>query len=260
MAFTPTPVDDAPAEDTAPSAGDPIAMILSEQLVDQIWMAEATSRRSIQGHVGPSELGTTCDRQLAYKLAGTRKVNHPDPLRVLFGSGLHAVLQEMFTRIDGGSGRFLIEHPVTYRGVSGTVDLYDSRRAAVIDWKSTTKGKLRDIRRRGPNEKYKIQAHTYGAALAAEGYPVRVVALAFLPLDGELADAHVWTAPLDTAVADAAVDRLDRLRVSLRPDLPMADVPAEPTRLCPWCAHYRPGSTDLSIGCPGSTPPATPAP
>lgn len=252
MSFAPTPVDDAPPEETPPD--DPIALIIAEQLVDQIWMAEATSRRSTQDHIGPSELGTECDRQLAYRLRGTRKANHPDPLRVMFGSGLHAVLQEMFTRIDGGCGRFLVEHPVSYRGVAGTVDLYDSRRQAVIDWKSTTKGKLRDIRRRGPNDKYRIQAHTYGAALAAMGYPVRVVALAFVPLDGALADIFLWTAPLDTSIADAAIDRLDRLRASLTPSTPLADVTAEPTRLCPWCSHYRPGSTDLSIGCPGSAP------
>lgn len=253
MSFQATPVDDAPTEQDPAHAtgGDPIATILAEQLIDQIWMAEATSRRSTQGHIGPSELGTTCDRQLAYRLAGTRKVNHPDPLRVIFGSGLHAALQEMFARIDGGADRFLIEHPVAYRGVSGTVDLYDSRRQAVIDWKSTTKGKLRDIRRRGPNEKYKIQAHTYGAALAAAGYPVRAVALAFVPLDGELADIHVWTAPLDVATADAAVDRLDRLRAANRPP---EDTPADPSRLCPWCSHYRPDSTDLAIGCPGPSP------
>lgn len=257
MSFTPTPVDEAPAEEdlTHATGQDPIALIITEQLVDQIWMAEATSRRSTQDHIGPSELGTACDRQLAYRLAGTRKVNHPDPLRVIFGSGLHAALQEMFTRIDGGSGRFLVEHPVSYRGVSGTVDLYDSRRAAVIDWKSTTKGKLRDIRRRGPNDKYKIQAHTYGAALAAAGYPVRLVALAFVPLDGELADTYVWTAPLDTTVADEAIDRLDRLRAQYDTEaFTPADFTPTPTRLCPWCSHYRPESADLAIGCPGPTP------
>lgn len=253
MAFNPiSAAETAPAEDDAPAIDDPIGLILSEQIQDQLWMAAATEPRSLQATIGPSEVGTTCERQLAYKIRGDRRINRADPLRVMIGSGMHADLEAKFRRIDGGSDRFLIEHRTGYRGVTGTVDLYDTRRQAVIDWKSSTKAKIRDIRRRGPQAKYKTQAHIYGAALASEGWPVRTVALVFVPLDGALTDIYVWTEPLDQSVADAAIDRLDRIRADLeRADTNVSGISPEPSKLCPWCDHHRPGSTDPERGCPG---------
>lgn len=236
----------------APPLGDPDADALVVRIRDQLWTAAATSPRSQQLSVGASEIGTECLRKLAYRMAGTTPVNHPDPLRAMVGLGVHLQLADTYRRLDAGTGRYLVEHPVTFRDVPGTVDLFDRLRGDVVDWKSTTTSRVKLYRKDGPSPGYVTQAQMYAAALAAEGETPRRVSLVFIPTDGTLADIWAWGAPVDSTVADAAVDQLDTLRHKLP-----ADVPATPTRLCPWCSHYRPGSTDLRVGCPGKEGPAS---
>nr|WP_237418441.1 PD-(D/E)XK nuclease family protein [Actinomadura rayongensis] len=147
--------------------------------------------------------------------------------------------------VDGGAGRFLVEHRVSYRGVSGTADLYDRRERLAVDWKTTKKAKIRALRRSGAAPRnYVTQLQTYGAGLAAAGESPERVALVWLPVDGTLSDVHAWVTPYDRAVADAAIDRLESLR-----GLTPAAVAASPSRLCEWCDWYQPGGGD---GCPGA--------
>jgi len=242
---------------------DPDAYALADVLRTLIALGSFTTARSTQVSLGSSEAGHPCDRRLAYKLRRSdpatstawttaqvqqqpAHANLRDPLRALVGSGFHAAVAEIFTRLDGGSGRFLVESSVEYRGTPGTADLYDRWTGTVIDWKSSLKSKISHIRRDGPSAQYLTQVQLYGAALKARGEDVRTVALAWVPVDGELSGVYVWRAPFDQTVADEAIDRLVRLR-----GLPPEKARATPDRLCPWCSHYLPGSTDLTIGCPG---------
>jgi hypothetical protein len=77
------------------------------------------------------------------------------------------------------------------------------------------------------------------------GERVDRVALAYVPVDSDLAGVYVWSEPFDRSIADAAIDRREALTATAP-----ADAVPTPTRLCPWCAHYRPGSTDVSVACP----------
>ncbi len=237
----PSPVDEGPRE-----AFDPEAYALEAALRSLVMLGAVTSPRSVQATLGSSEAGYVCDRRVAYKLAGVPAANMRDPLRALVGVGVHSVLASIFYRLDATAGRFLVERALSYRGIPGTVDLFDRFTKTVVDWKSTTAAKLKRLRHEGPTASYVVQTQLYGAALAAAGEDVRHVALAFLPIDGELADLWVWRAPYDQAVADRAIDRIERL-AGRAPK----DVPATPDRLCPWCHHYRKGSTDLTVACPG---------
>lgn len=212
-----------------------------------IFLGCATAPRSRQTSLGSSEAGHQCDRRLAYRLAGTPATNLADPLRPLVGTGVHLVMADLFRRLDGGSGRFLVEQHVGYRDVPGTVDLYDRFTHTVVDFKTTTASNLKHLRHDGPPRQYVVQVHLYAAALKAEGEDVRYVALAVLPTDGHLDDMWVWRKPYDFAIADEAVDRLAQL---LNKD--PSTVESKPDRLCPWCDHYRPTTpVDLTIGCPG---------
>ncbi len=241
-----------PAPQTIHHPENPANAVLAELLRDQIWMAAHTSPRSLQTAVGASEIGGLCARQVAYKAAGTPGTNLRDPMRVLAGTGLHEALAGLFTRLDGGTGRYLVEQHVTYRGIPGTVDLFDRRRHTVIDWKSALKSKLSDIKYNGPQAKYVTQVQTYGAGLAAQGERVDSVAIVYVCLDGELLDLRAFQFPFDQSKADEAIDRYEKIRSAALETGP-GHVDANPTRLCPWCDHYRPGAVDFNTGCPGNS-------
>jgi hypothetical protein len=221
-------------------------MVVADSLRDVIVMGCLSTERSKQTAVGASQIGGECPREHAYSTASVKPVNFTDPLRSMVGTGTHAALADVFTRADRGTARWLIEQRVEYRGVPGTCDLFDRRRQQVIDWKTTLLAKIKRIRLTGPPRQYVVQAHIYGAALEAVGEKVSWVSLAYLPVDGSLDDLYVWQQPYDRRVADEAIDRYEATAGSK----PSA-TPANPSRLCPWCAYYRPGSRDLDVACPG---------
>lgn len=238
----------APADAASATPLDVEAYALETALRGLVHLGTATSARSLQASLGSSEAGHACDRRIAYRLAGARPTNLTDPLRAFVGSGFHSAIAELFVRLDAGSGRFLVEQRLMYRGLPGTVDLFDRYTRTVIDWKTTLKSKLTKVRHDGPAQPYIVQTQLYGAALAASGEDVRSVALAFVPVDGSLADLWVWRARFDQRIADDAIDRIERLAGK-----DPATVKHTPDRLCPWCSHFREGSTDLAAGCPGGS-------
>lgn len=237
--FTPPPAPQPPPVDVE-------AYAYESALRSLIFLGANSSPRSTQDSLGSSEAGSPCDRQLAYRLSHVPAVNLRDPLASLFGIGFHAAMAELFRRLDAGAGRFLVEQAVTYRGVPGTTDLFDRMSGTVVDWKSTKKAKIAAMRRDGPSQTYVVQVQLYGAALAARGEMVRYVALCFVPIDDDLDEMWLWRAPFNPQVADEAIERLERLR-GLAPDA----VAPTPSRLCPWCNHHRPQSTDIARACPG---------
>jgi hypothetical protein len=74
------------------------------------------------------------------------------------------------------------------------------------------------------------------------------VSLAYVPVNGETTDIHVWRARYDRAIADRAIDRTEALR-----GVAPADAKPTPSRLCPWCPWYQAGSVDPARSCPGGT-------
>lgn len=236
---------------------DPEAYALEASLRSLVWLGAATSPRSRQRVVGASELGEPCQRKLAYRLDGTPPVNLPDPLRATVGTGVHAVMADMFRRLDAESGRFLVEIPVRYRGIPGTVDLFDRLTATVIDWKTVLRGKLGKLRVDGPPERYRVQLHTYAAGLMAMGETVRWVALAYMPIDSTLDDMWVWRTAASVAEADTAIDRLngihERKLNNVSGVIEPAGVEAKPSVLCGWCDYHRPGIPTDDYGCKGDS-------
>ncbi|WP_159944063.1 MULTISPECIES: PD-(D/E)XK nuclease family protein [unclassified Nocardiopsis] len=223
---------------------------IAEWLEELIWTRAARSPRSLQRTVGPSGLGTDCDRQLAHALAGTPPVNHTaDPWAAIVGTAVHAWLAQLFTALDGGSGRYLIEHAMTYRGITGTLDLYDRRRRMLIDWKTLKLDRLKHIRQNGPPPSHVIQTQVYAAGLTEAGEDPARVAIVYLPVDGRLSDLYVWATDVVPEVAEGAVARAQALA-----QVAPAEATPTPSRLCPWCDHYRAHAQDLSVACPGPTP------
>ena len=236
---------------------DPLKAILLGIIRD----TDAASARSTQTAIGPSEVGDACDRRIAYKRLDWPATNHGEPWFAIIGTAVHAWLADAFGH-ERHRGRWLVETRVTIRdGLAGTCDLYDTLRAEVIDWKIVGKDSLDKYRANGPSRRYRTQVHLYGAGMVNAGRPVHRVTIAFLPRSGFLDGAHVWSERYDPGVVDAALARLDaitELVILLDPEQHperWALIPARPSSECRFCPWWRPGSTDLSKGCPGDTAP-----
>lgn len=230
---------------------DPDAIMLAQTLALFIRMGASLSARTNQVSIGSSEIGYLCDRRVAYRARGVPKANTTeDPLRTLVGTGVHLALAATFTELDPDRRWFLVETPVSYRGVPGTADLVYVLGRTVVDWKTAKMDKIKDIRRNGVPRHYQTQAHMYGAGLLESGRDVGFVAVVFVPLDADpregLRNLYAWRVPLDVSIADGAVDRYERLK-----ETPPPQAQPRPDRLCPWCSHYKAGAVDLSVACPG---------
>lgn len=239
----PTPV---PAE----PAFDPVSAILADFLRELIWTGVRSSARSMQAAIGMSEVGAECDRQLAYKLSDTTPVAlDGDPMPVIMGTGFHLHMEQIFGRLD--PRRFLVETKLSYRGITGTADLYDRRRRLLVDWKSTSKSKLRRIRSDGPTLRQEIQLQLYGQALKEAGEDPQRLALAFVARDGSLDDLYVWSTVPRPEVADIAITRLHDIGTRAQTEGPQV-VPSAPSLGCKYCPFHSPASTDLTRACPGT--------
>jgi hypothetical protein len=251
--------------------GDPVAT----SVIDTVKRAAAHAPRSMQAAVGPSELGTPCRRKLAYKVLDwpAKPNSDTDPWASVIGTATHAWLadtygqenQRLFSEardryVDGHGARrnrYLIEHRVHLPGgISGSCDLFDRDTGDVIDWKITGLPRLKEYRKNGPGQQYRVQAHLYGFGMQLAGETVKRVADVFLPRGGRIDMLYVWSEPYDPQVAVEALKRYQAIRdfhATVNPEqhpdrwqlLPTADAH------CTYCPFYLPGSADLSKGCPG---------
>lgn len=221
--------------------------------------------RSLQVHLGPSELGHTCDRQVVGKMARAPATNHiTDPWPSIVGTALHAWLAEAFTAANQRHGlRFVAEHRVTpHPDHPGTADLYDAAEQAVVDHKCLSESSMAKIRKQPPQH-YVVQLLLYGRGYRLLGLPVRRVVLAAWPRTGSSMDGlYVWDRPVtpdDDALVESVFHRTAlRARVAEQVrtgHLPLHLVPATPDPdSCYFCPFYRPqASRDGGPGCPGTT-------
>jgi hypothetical protein len=231
-----------------------------EDLTDIIRWTDNNSARSLQSTIGPSELGTECDRKIAYRIAGVAETNQwMDPLPAIVGTAVHGWLEKAVNHFQKVHYMDRWETEITVQPdpiVTGHCDLYDRQYAMVIDWKTVSPTKLKEWKRKGPPEHYKTQVNLYAKGLLLTGRPVNRVALVAVPRSGWLTDVDMWVDEYRPELAQAALDRLygiaDKLMAQgdqLDPDA----IPAMPGDGCSYCPWYRGGtkSADLS-GCPGN--------
>lgn len=121
---------------TAMSVGE---MEVREDLLEMIQWGSANTIRSKQVALGCSEAGQECDRRIAYKMAGAKQVNFPDPLKANMGTAFHVWLDDRMRKFQAAEGmdRWITEtevYPASF--MKGHVDLYDKHRFLVLDWKA----------------------------------------------------------------------------------------------------------------------------
>lgn len=177
------------------------------------------SPRSLQTTLGPSELGTGCNRCLIHMLAGHQQVEHVAPWLPTIGTAVHAWCEEVLLRHMTTTGddrwrpecRVMVGHHQDAE-VWGTCDVYDAHNGVVVDLKVVGKTTLDKVRRNGPSTTYQHQIQLYGKGWEDAGHHVTTVALYLLPRNAvSLQHAQVWQVPYDRSIAVAALVRADQL-------------------------------------------------
>lgn len=223
--------------------------------------------RSQQVHLGPSELGAECDRQVVGKLVGASRTNNvSDPWPSIIGSATHAWLAQACNddNLRDHMLRWITETRVTPHPLyPGSADLYDAQEQAVVDWKvlgATTLSKIKSPA--GPPQRYKVQLLLYARGYRNLGLPVKRVVLAALPrtaatLDGMFCWERVYT-PSDDELVDEVLQRTE-IRQLAANEILAGRMTLEQVRITPdddgcfFCPFYRPQSAyDHGPGCPGT--------
>lgn len=256
-------------QDTKDQALVDLAEHLKKQLTDAILWANDNSTRSLQEAIGPSEIGTPCDRKLAYRLAGNPVINgRRDPWAAIVGTAVHSWLEEAInlwtdgTRRGADDAEFLTEREVQVDDlVPGHVDLYQISTNTVIDYKTAGPDVFKKIVKEGPPAGYKIQTQLYGLGYANAGRKVEHVALVFLPRAGWLSSMYVWTDRYRPDVARKALGRM----YAIKRGIEMVDIWRHPefyeripavSDHCGFCPFYKraglmDGTEATDEGCPG---------
>ena len=244
---------------------DPFSQMLKHKLIEMILWADKQNPRSRQVKIGPSEIGDQCDRRIGYRIAQTPACNTEfDPWAAIVGTALHSWLDDAvhlwMQAHDPVEKAWSTETALSVgEFVEGHSDLYSHEHHAVIDWKGAGPGIMKTIRKEGPSPGYMIQTHIYGYGFEQKGWPVKKVALAFLPRAGWLKDMYVWSADYDRNLAISALNRLYGIaRRLMELDILKKghlweQVEATPSNACGFCPWYDAGRDQGAdeTGCPG---------
>lgn len=241
--------------------------------IRRAWLEYAAEdARTLQTHLGPSELGVECDRQVAGKLVGLPSTNHvADPWPSIRGKALHHHAEDVFgaDNLRRNLLRWVTERKVTpHPEHPGTADLYDAVEQAVVDHKFLGDSSMAKIRK-NPPRKYRGQLFLYGLGYLLLGLPVVRVAIAAYPATaGSLDGLYVWEHRFTDETGEIAPEVLalireifadtDRRKAQAAEILAgrqrFMDVPAAPDDdECYFCVFYRPqAAKDGGPGCPGT--------
>lgn len=254
---------------------------LLDDLKSVLRQQHSAAPRHLQKQLGPSQVGYSCTRRLAGELLQLERINpEGDPLPSWLGTAGHTRFEDAIaldnqrvidqwkadphTRCTVGPdgrpvGRWLSERRVTIReGLDGTADLYDTWTDTVIDLKFPGATAFTNYRKHGPSQQYRVQAHLYGRGYRNENYPVKRVAIWFLPRGGFLSSSFIWSEPYDDQTVEAALSRIDAttvvihdLNIEHHPQL--LDVFPKDTTECAYCPFWspRPDPAQRPHACPG---------
>lgn len=184
--------------------------------------------RSLQKEIGVSEIGMTCRRCVARKLAGVEKQLIVSSFRTTIGRWAHEGLATDLPKLAHLEGALLVENNLVVHSykdwlLKGSCDLYAPNasspgHALVLDWKVVGDDTLESMRRAvkaggTPKAQYVIQGQLYGLGWALAGYPVDHICIMFLPANkGNLRRDHVqYQYEYDPMVAAEALAKIELL-------------------------------------------------
>ncbi|WP_130012163.1 hypothetical protein [Serinicoccus sediminis] len=210
---------------TAPAPGPAVVGDSSwKHLREVIEHTILTDPRTLQVALGPSEIGTACDRCLVHLLAGHKATEYVAPWLPTIGHAVHAWLDKamrLHALASDDGDRWHVESRVTVGqiggvDIKGNADLFDEVTGTVTDWKISGKPKIDSVRRHGASLTYQRQAQLYGKGYEDAGHTVRAVQVIFLPRNAvSLQGGICWSAPYDRQVAQHALDRANALHAGI---------------------------------------------
>ncbi len=232
------------------------------EIIRMVREYDASRPRSLQKHLGPSEIGSGCMRQLGYKLAGKEPVNQSaDPWFPIIGTAVHAWLATMLGWYNdvylgrAANPRFIVENRVNVAAqaggynTSGHTDAYDVDNRRVLDWKIVGTTTMRKVTAEGSTDQYRIQGQTYGKGWEQAGYPVDEVMICYLPRSNFLTRMQLDVFPYDPAVSDAALARVGAIEKLIQMGVAPESMPAADCTI--WCPFYVPKVPLGGSSCPG---------
>jgi hypothetical protein len=213
---------------------------------------DASRPRSQQVQLGPSEIATPCARRIGYGLLGVpRAVNNDVSLYAWVGTQIHAGME---AACHTAGDRWITEHRVTIPindtlTVTGSFDAYDRDTKTVIDWKGRGAVKPSQATR----DKHHQQLAWYSLAAILQGLVVDQQAIVYIPRNGTLADIEVDARPFNPDTIETAMRRYEALHTATAAG--PAVLPLLPAvHDCRFCGWWKPGESDLTVGCPGQPP------
>lgn len=265
--------DDVPSEFVAAGAPpkyvdsvipmDVMAERLVASLKEMFYAYSNRMARTVQETLGPSEIGTPCDRRLAMSLMRIPPVNPgSDNWASFVGTCVHAGLAEMFQWADAHQGRFAVEVPLEYPSQlvpHGTSDLLDRTAFMVDDHKLMGRWSLDKLRLEGIKPLYKVQLHVYGYGQKLKGEKIKHVALIGWPREqATLDDLYVVVEPYDESIALDAFKRVEEINrqvsiaraTSTGGDLKIARQFSVQDD-CRFCPFFAKGDSMMERGCNG---------
>lgn len=247
----------------------PLGLEITARIKEMFHGFSNRMERSQQATLGPSEIGTPCDRRIAMALMRVPPVNPGgDNWASFVGTMGHQGMGQMLEWADASSGRYVSELRMTSpseRVPHGTTDMIDRTLMYVGDFKFMGQWSLDKLKTSGPSPTYRVQAHTYAFMASLRGETIKHVAIIGLPRDkSSLDDTYVWTEPYDPQIARDALARVDRIGESVDGHLATLYGKAETNEQeskvmtaaqfpinnsdCKFCGHYMPNARDLSGG------------
>lgn len=275
----PAPASTSPAEFMAAAKAVPMngntawANRYAAELRELVETHANGSDRNLQRHLGPSEIGHLCHRQVAGKLAQLPATNHvSDPWPSIMGTAGHAWMEDCLKAVNDKAGRvrFLTEFRVRptmgFEDHPGTGDGYDADHQAVIDHKFLGSTSMNKLLKDGPPRHYFVQFLLYMLGFQALGLPVsRIVLLAWPRTGSSLDGLYVWEhqvtdadyAFLENEIAPELAYRKQWAAALIAGTAQLRDVPADTRDECHFCDFYRPqAARDGGSGCPGPVKPS----
>lgn len=189
-------------------ASDPQAEALRQEIIHFVTEAAHNSDRSLQKAIGPSEIGSPCPREVAFKVAGVQKQpDYQDPFPSILGTAFHTWMEN---HLPVG---WIPEQKVHVTStLSGHSDAYHIASRTVVDWKLLGRTQHQAWLGGYTKEQYEIQADCYGLGFVNAGYPVDRVAVAVFCRARPLQDLYLWSRPWNPDNARRALERLDIIK------------------------------------------------
>lgn len=194
---------------------------------------DAQRPRTLQKEMGMSSLGS-CRRRAGYDAQGYE----PDPefedngIQAILGTAVHEALAAAARLVLPGS--YAEELEVSFGGLKGHPDLLCA--GTVRDYKTLGYAmQLEDRRQRGPQERERWQAHTYGAGLIVSGFPVEWVEIDYIARDS--GEEYLFREPFSIDAVEAAMAWLKDIRETSVALLPRDYRPDSAT--CRSCRFFR---------------------